>query len=300
MIGNKTTRYNNIVNNPYITKTIQKTEEKMKIKRTREIETEKDGFEQGDILPIKLANGEKHEAIAIKDKAGGMLFIMQDMFDDYYCMNSEVILETEEQGILSHLNTGEISNPNCWEESELRQIANNKLLDMFPQEIREMMIPFSNGDYLQPPAMKYVVGNDVLPFFMSDDNRISYRKGSPCSYWLKDTIMGTCYTYMKTDATIEYELALSKYIGFRPMFILKNEIKSREPEKIRYESKPMAPSVLKQEVPKTTKHVIPPLPAKTETYNRQILPEKKEAKKIPPIMPQHKPAGDLILPERII
>ena len=58
----------------------------MKVKRTVTVDT--DAFKVGDIIEIKLTDGVKAEAMAMKQEADGMIFCLVDCLPNEYQMNS--------------------------------------------------------------------------------------------------------------------------------------------------------------------------------------------------------------------
>ena len=112
----------------------------MKVKRM--IESDVDTFKVGDIIEVKLTDGEKTQAMAVRQDEDGMIFCLVDCLPGEYQMNS---IRTNEGG---------------YEESDLRKKLNGEILNLFPAELKAMMIPFDNGDLLRLPTEKEIFGEN--------------------------------------------------------------------------------------------------------------------------------------------
>lgn len=112
----------------------------MKVKRM--IESDVDTFKVGDIIEVKLTDGEKTQAMAMRQDEDGMIFCLVDCLPGEYQMNS---IRTKEGG---------------YEESDLRKKLNGEILNLFPVELTDMMIPFDNGDLLRLPTEKEILGEN--------------------------------------------------------------------------------------------------------------------------------------------
>lgn len=112
----------------------------MKVKRTVTVDT--DAFKVGDIIEIKLTDGVKAEAMAMKQEEDGMIFCLVDCLPNEYQMNST---GTSEGG---------------YEESYLRKKLNCEILNLFPTELKATMVPFDNGDLLLLPTEREIFGKN--------------------------------------------------------------------------------------------------------------------------------------------
>lgn len=81
----------------------------MKVKRM--IESDVDTFKVGDIIEVKLTDGEKTQAMAMRQDEDGMIFCLVDCLPGEYQMNS---IRTNEGG---------------YEESDLRKKLNGEILN---------------------------------------------------------------------------------------------------------------------------------------------------------------------------
>lgn len=90
--------------------------------------------EIGDQIDFTLKTGENIEAMAVQKLQNGTVFCAVDYLSDPYQMNYN----------------GETKGG--YEGSDLRKILNSKILDSFPDDIREQLIPFDNGDLITIPS----------------------------------------------------------------------------------------------------------------------------------------------------
>lgn len=189
----------------------------MKVKRT--IKTKVDTFQKGDIIRFKLKDGEKVEAIAVKQVGDDMLFIHTDCLKKEYPMNEN---NTNEGG---------------YENSDLRKNLNGEILEQYPDKIRKRMVAFESGDLLRIPTEKEIFGtneygedepDNVKQFSIMKKrrNRIAFQGYGTDEwewYWLAN----------KKDASaavfaVVVSLGISDYsgagnsVGVRPLFLLKN------------------------------------------------------------------------------
>lgn len=112
----------------------------MKVKRM--IKSDVSTFKVGDIIKVKLTDGEKAQAMAVQQEEGGMIFCLLDCLAKAYPMNKT---STNEGG---------------YEASDLRKKLNGEILDRFPEELKAMMAPFDNGDLLRLPTEKEIFGEN--------------------------------------------------------------------------------------------------------------------------------------------
>lgn len=113
----------------------------MEAKRQTVVETEH--FEVGDIISYVLKNGELAHAMAVKQDGDNMIFCHVDYLAKEYRMNAR--------------NT----NKGGYQASDLRKELNGSILELFPEEIRSVMVPFENGDLLRIPTEKELFGENV-------------------------------------------------------------------------------------------------------------------------------------------
>lgn len=183
----------------------------MKIKRQTEIETDK--FKIGDVISFKLKNREKVQAMAVDQKDGKTVFCFVDCLHQEYPMNQT---NTTEGG---------------YEKSLLRKILNRNILYLFPDEIREKMIPFENGDLLKIPSEVEIFGKNEFAKEPEEGakqwepmkdrrNRIAWqgsRTGIFEWYWLRDVVSASGFASV-TNSGHASSLGASGSVGIRPAF----------------------------------------------------------------------------------
>ena len=189
----------------------------MKVKRTIKIET--NSFVVGDIIKFKLTDGEKVQAMAVKEEDGGMLFCMVDCLRDAECPMNETY-----------------TNADGYENSDLRKKLNTEIIARFPADIKAMMVPFESGDYLRLPTEKEVFGENIRgeyesPYVKQWKPMRQYwgkfacdgKNGSRTSYWLQNKNMdsNTGFVYVDYDGELWNSRPCYEK-GIRPVFKLVN------------------------------------------------------------------------------
>lgn len=187
----------------------------MKVKRI--IKTNVNSFRVGDIIKFKLTDGEKVQAIAVQQENDGMLFCLMNCLADEYFMND------------TNTNVG------GYEDSDLRKKLNTEIITRFPADIKAMMVPFGNGDYLRLPTEKEIFGENYYGDFESPyvrqwkpmkqrRNRIAFQgeNGGWEWYWHQNKCRDSTvyFTIANSNGDINYTGA---YVpnGVRPVFKLK-------------------------------------------------------------------------------
>lgn len=181
----------------------------------------KQKFEIGDTIHFKLASGENVQAIAAKQMGDSMLFIHTDCLVKEYSMY-EGYME-EECGDFDH--------------SDLRMHLNNDIFTRYPEEIRERMVSFDNGDYLSIPTEKEIFGEneedsekeaktEQFSIMKQRRNRIAFRGYGRDEwewYWLKNKKYGSKDHFAAASGSgySDSAFAFDKG-GVRPMFLLRN------------------------------------------------------------------------------
>lgn len=199
----------------------------MKVKRTVKCKTNK--YKRGDIIQFKLNDGEKIEAIALKQIGDTMLFIFKDCLKKKYPMFSS----------LNNIDEEDISYFN----SDLRKMLNEKILDRFPKKIRDRMVPINYvGDMLRIPSEREIFGENVFGENESETvkrwkimkkkrNRIAFqgKDGGYSWYWLINRHKGYLFMFSHVlgDGSVDYGDA-SEPNGVRPLFLLENRIVTEE------------------------------------------------------------------------
>ena len=191
----------------------------MLVKRTMKVDVEL--FEVGDIIKFKLTDGEKVQAMAVRQTPEGMLFVLVDCLAKEYPMFNDID-DMDEEDI-------------SYATSDLRKALNGEILDTFPKEIKDRMVAVNaEGDMLRIPTECEIFGENVYGQeeiekikrwkpMKKKRNRIAFqgKEGAWEWYWLmnrhKDyasdfaVVSGTGFAYY-TDASYSY--------GVRPVFLL--------------------------------------------------------------------------------
>ncbi len=190
----------------------------MKVKRNMAVEVEQ--FEVGDIIKFKLTDGEKVQAMAVKQTNKGMLFVLVD------CLAKEYPMFNSLEDMTDDFFT--------YENSDLRKALNGEILARFPEEIRSRMVTLDNGDMLRIPTEREIFGENIYGQEESDTvkrwkpmkkkrNRIAFqgKEGAWEWYWL----MNRHKEYASGFAIVSgngyaYSGNASYPFGVRPVFLL--------------------------------------------------------------------------------
>ena len=191
----------------------------MLVKRTMKVDVEL--FEVGDIIKFKLTDGEKAQAMAVKQTPEGMLFVLVDCLAKEYPMFNDI----------DDMDEADIS----YATSDLRKTLNGEILDRFPKEIKDRMVAVNaEGDMLRIPTECEIFGENVYGQEESKltkrwkpmkkkRNRIAFqgKEGAWEWYWLmnrhKDYASDFALVHYDGDA---YCLNASVSHGVRPVFLL--------------------------------------------------------------------------------
>lgn len=143
----------------------------------------------------------------------GALFLLDQYLDEAYQM-------------------GPIHGKGGYEASELRYKLNLDGLDEFPEELRERMVPFDNGDLLRIPFFGEIFGQEDAEYFEPDGceqwelmkdrkNRIAFRQNCWEWGWLQNKRKGSA-----TGFALVYNGGhansgdASNSLGVRPAFLI--------------------------------------------------------------------------------
>lgn len=191
----------------------------MLVKRTMKVDVEL--FEVGDIIKFKLTDGEKVQAMAVRQTPEGMLFVLVDCLAKEYPMFNDID-DMDEEDI-------------SYATSDLRKALNGEILDRFPKEIKDHMVAVNaEGDMLRIPTECEIFGENVYGQEESKltkrwkpmkkkRNRIAFqgKEGAWEWYWL----MNRHKDYASDFALVTYDgyadcLYASYSFGVRPVFLL--------------------------------------------------------------------------------
>lgn len=192
----------------------------MLVKKSRWVDADKYGYEVEDVIAFKLTDGEKVQAMAVQQENDGMLFCLVDCLADEHSMNDT---NTNEGG---------------YEGSDLRKKLNTEIIARFPADIKAVMVPFENGDYLRLPTEKEIFGENYYGEYESPyvqqwkpmkqrRNRIAFqgKNGGWEWYWLQNKCRDSavCFAYVYNGGSADYYYA-SDSNGVRLVFKLKSVV----------------------------------------------------------------------------
>lgn len=191
----------------------------MLVKRTLKVDVEL--FEVGDVIKFKLTDGEKVQAMAVKETSKGMLFVLVDCLAKEYPMFNDI----------DDMDKDDIS----YATSDLRKALNGEILERFPEEIRNRMVAVNaEGDMLRIPTECEIFGENIYGQEETEKvkrwkpmkkkrNRIAFqgKEGAWEWYWLmnrhKEYASGFAYVSTGGNATC---YNASNSFGVRPVFLL--------------------------------------------------------------------------------
>ena len=178
------------------------------MKVMREIKT--DHFEVGDRIRADLP-GEMHTATAIQDEGDGMLFVFDQCLEEAMPMNRNG------------------STKGGYDASDMRNFL-QELSEKFPEELKERMIPFENGDTVRLLTLPEVCGKDghwnrcegQIPYFKDSRNRIAGRKGDSYEWmWTATVVLDAYFAFVGGDDGTALYYHASVSFGVRPVFKLR-------------------------------------------------------------------------------
>lgn len=188
----------------------------MKLTTTRTEEFTKDTMQgllqAGAVMDFTMKDGKPTQLMCVRAEGNKALLIHVDCLDKEFAMNER--------------NT----NKGGYEKSALRAALNSEILELYPDELREMMQPFDNGDMLRIPTEKEIFGKnecsedegeDVQQFECMKDrrNRIAFQ-GSKAGiwewYWLQNVVSTASFALCSHDGIALYDSASFAY-GVRPL-----------------------------------------------------------------------------------
>lgn len=191
----------------------------MLVKRTMKVDVEL--FEVGDIIKFKLTDGEKVQAMAVKQTPEGMLFVLVDCLAKEYPMFNDID-DMDEEDI-------------SYATSDLRKALNGEILDRFPKEIKDRMVAVNaEGDMLRIPTECEIFGENVYGQEESKltkrwkpmkkkRNRIAFqgKEGAWEWYWLMNRHKNYASDFaFVTHYGLAYYHTASYSRGVRPVFLL--------------------------------------------------------------------------------
>ena len=189
----------------------------MKVWRRVKIKVWDDELCRGDIITVRLKNGEVHEAEVVDQKEVDgekrSLVVFRNCLKDRRPMNED---GRTDGGYL---------------ESDLRKALNGEIYDMFPNKLKKRIIPDTNGDKLFLLSLKTVGGIDdnwnrvegQLPYFKDRRNRIALiaeeDSYETANWWLRDVVSASTFAFVNYNGYCNNAGASSSF-GVRPAFVI--------------------------------------------------------------------------------
>lgn len=179
-------------------------------------EEEETKLDVGDEISFVLKNGTAIRALAVKKETDGMLFCSLNCLPE-------------------HIPMSESGECDSYEESDVREYLRGDIYWMLPENIKESLVPFENGDFLRIPTEKEIFGKNEYgeeePESVTQWEpmkkamyRVSGNSDDECTiwYWLKNKSKnyspGFALAYVSGDAG---NYGASSAFGVRPVFKIK-------------------------------------------------------------------------------
>lgn len=177
---------------------------------------EKAKLDVGDEISFVLKNRTTIRALAVKKETDGMLFCFLNCLPEHIAMSE----------------SGECDS---YEESDVREYLRGDIYWMLPENIKESLVPFENGDFLRIPTEKEIFGKNESgeePESVTQwepmkrvVNRVAGDSDdeSTILYWLKNkskNYLSSVFAIATYDGGADADVASAAY-GVRPVFKIK-------------------------------------------------------------------------------
>ena len=181
---------------------------------------------EGDLIPIRLADGEENAIRVTHDQTGNMFFVFENCLDKQFPMNRNP------------------TNAGGWAKSKMRAYLNGEIAKQFPDDLLESIEPISVEQRM--PDMTYVKSCDKL-FLLSEEQvfgkseyskpekglsqlkifeglkecRVKNRDGKPSWWWLRSPYSGNTGSFVSvySSGAVDFNFAPSSG-GVAPGFCL--------------------------------------------------------------------------------
>ena len=175
---------------------------------------------EGDLIPIRLADGEENAIRVTHDQTGNMFFVFENCLDKPFFMNRNA------------------TNAGGWAKSEMRAYLNGEIAKQFPDDLLESIEPISIEQKM--PDETYAKSRDKL-FLLSEEQvfgesrwskpekgvsrlRIfegSQEYGKPFWWWLRSPYSGTSSAFVRVNSSgaVDWNIAYGS-CGVAPGFCL--------------------------------------------------------------------------------
>ena len=173
-------------------------------------------MEIGDVFEFELKDGEAVRAMAVKKDEEATDFITVD------CLKGKDMMMNLEP-----------TSKGGFDGSHLREELNKSILALFPDDIREAMVPVYRDDLLTIPSEMEIFGKRIFSIEDSKDERLEPMKenrnrialdgmdGYPSWYWLRDATSANYFAFVLSYGRANYAAATYS-LGIRPRFRIAN------------------------------------------------------------------------------
>lgn len=187
----------------------------MKLYRTTTIECgvqDIPSMEMGDVFEFELKDGQTVRAMAVKKDDEAVDFITVDCLD----------------GCIMPMN-GRLTSEGGYDGSDLRKRLNGEVLELFPDDMRDAMVPVYKDDLLTLPSEMEVFGKRSRSIEDSDDEMLEPMKerrnrialdgiyGWPIWWWLRDATSARAFALVDGYGLAGSNTATYSF-GVRPRF----------------------------------------------------------------------------------
>ena len=175
---------------------------------------EKKDYKVGDIITFDLLNGEKMEAMAVKQERNRMIFCSTKCLKDGHCMNED---NTNEGGYIL---------------SDMRAYLMHTVYNLFPDHIKIKMLQFHDGGFVRIPTEKEIFGGNKYGEEESCEQwepmkKCRNRVAADCNeenttwYWLQNPMEGSASTFALASGNgYAFNTGASHVGGVRPVFCI--------------------------------------------------------------------------------
>jgi len=173
-------------------------------------------MEMGDVFEFDLKDGQTVRAMAVKKDDEATDFITVDCLKE--CDMAMNLEPTSEGG---------------YDESHLRESLNQEILALFPDDIRDAMVPVYKDDLLAIPSEMEVFGERIYSIEDSDDGQLEPMKerrnrialdgidGGPIWWWLRDATSANRFALVSSYGDADNYTATDSF-SIRPRFRIAN------------------------------------------------------------------------------
>ena len=185
------------------------------LKKMAQADTISQALSEGDLIPIRLANGEENAIRVTHDQAGNMFFVFENCLDKPFFMNRNA------------------TNAGGWAKSEMRAYLNGEIAKQLPDDLLKAIEPISIEQKM--PNEAYAKSRDKL-FLLSEEQvfgksrlnsipekgvsqlrifegsmecRVKIQDGKPFWWWLRSPCSGSAilFVYVASSGAVDWGIA---------------------------------------------------------------------------------------------